>query len=371
MEIRRNYRLRIRLKNNSLGINLFEGITLQDYAALKPMIISTESVLIHFRDDGYSANKTITFELGSNIKNEQEIATALALLQRVAANPLLLYNANPLTSSKSEKISSIPYFSLSHRDARPDTDIECNSPIALIPFIIRNTRFGIGIGIGCCQTIKALLHQNTSGIIVQDLLTAIIGVLIMITQRVREKWRERDFTSSFVYRELSKNYHDRIDEVLSRCICALFNNQFNSLTKLTNYLKRKWKPIFSILFGRTTKTPPPESNNNLAILVLTEQMNLADILPFSTYRKLRILYSPLTMVNRLLLEPLINEYCKRIKHEYHFCSVSVPILLEYHLRESFAKSSGQVDVLPGGGTAAYLTCMKVAKKYSNANLTIM
>ena len=105
------------------------------------------------------------------------------------------------------------------------------------------------------------------------------------------------------------------------------------------------------------------------ILVLTEQMNLIDVLSLQGYEKIHLLYSPLTLVTRLLIDAIWSHYVNEDRLVFHFCPSNTPIMAEYKLVNLIEKLEKPVHILSNTGSIAnHLVTLKLAAKYNHVKL---
>ncbi len=353
-------------------------LTLQDSTG--GALRNVEAVYLTCAEYQRTLLKEMTVELGSTLKPHmaRECAHAMSLLKRASENPMLPLECGLSVVTPPGKVGTFATLTDLVVACPPCPDMSASHPLSVIPFVIPANRIGISIGTACCQTLVALhrLHRSGSikwGASCQDLAAALVGVLVNAARLARVHDTARYLTST-----PWRRYIDGMHECMGDKFSALKSlSKYTDMGDLVASLSKSVPRLYGLVFGRIAKhmetgtIPEPRVKDaSHTVVVLTEQTNLFDLLPvIRPDSRVVILYSPLTLTTRLLLEWVVDNYLGNtgFKIEYRFHPVLLPMLAELSLKctldELLKKDGGPVQVVAGGNIINYLVGRKLEAKF--------
>jgi len=333
-----------------------------------------------------------------------KLSVALALLRRVSLNPLLLMDSR-ITVHIPNAEETLPHslsslYSCDEVIGRPPSYslFSSQSGLALLPHILRSNRMGISLGIACCQSLLALhvLGERRGG---NNLAMAVAGTLINMA---KVSTRPSAFTSEELTTATWAKSVQKKPECSLCPVDEISSHRNQEPDHFLNWLRENYGWVYSAIFGRIRALLDYNGNDlkekmNAAaaflkghleeegveakrvILVMTEQTNILDLIIASRLveEQIVVLYSPLTLASRLLLETLKKKHLRSNPAEnnreslpevdFRFCPDTPPRILQALIRH-YTKDGKDTIIIPGGSPSGYLAALANKRRSSHIHL---
>ncbi|MCF2136436.1 MAG: hypothetical protein K9W43_04265 [Candidatus Thorarchaeota archaeon] len=358
------YKLVPQKKHRKLFQRLLSALTLQGSNRFKT-IGGVNSIFFTGSFDGLIVRKNMLLDSPAINK---ELGHELALLRKVFDNPLLPFDSAISLISRSDAPSSLTYICESIvPDPPSDVAVTVTHPLAILPALLKSNRIGLSLGIACCQSIVALERMKPGQVEAVDLAVAVASVLIDMARSATTSPTQRYLTSA--------RWTDLISDRSPSEIMAIANEislwKEKSIDSFLLRLKTEYEQVNSVIFGRIRSCLMESDRNDggfhfqSVVAALSEQMNLFDFYHVIDKRiPLKILYTPLTLYTRLLLETLIDVLCNKHNNvEFQFHVGLLPVMANVLLDKVIDSSKKPVLYISGGGQLNYLISFSLEKKY--------